>query len=159
MLKQLGMAAAALAMLAQPGLADSQQVMTGFRYAYAHPHCAPWDGAATRIVIQDVPYKVPGPDKLPVEHFPQYSVALWTGHPEVGRWIEVGPDFAKHGGGSISVCPAQGKCDWRSGRVRITKLTPDSMTGELRIDAPGHTGRDQVFTFTAPIIHLRMFCG
>jgi hypothetical protein len=142
---------------AKPGRAEAK-----FQHAYAHNSCAPWDGPAWRMVLQNEPVMPPKASQ-PVEKYPNYQISLWLSPVPVNRWIQM--DQASAQTGNISWCPAKGKCESVEARVKITRKTEKLFEGELRRvlkdQHPGkaNTGRELVFPFKAPIYPFRMFCG
>lgn len=129
----------------------------GFQHAYGQPDCAPWDGRAFSIVIQNAPIGPHKPDALPLAAFPHYRVSLWVAKPEVGRWIRIGNPSDRQG--TIISCPSEGTCQVRSGRLRLDTYTADRVSGELRVDLGDKSGRELVFPFDGPNLHARIFCG
>jgi hypothetical protein len=133
------------------------RAQAGFQHAYGEPTCAPWDGAAFSVVIQDAPIAAHKPGSLPKAAFPHYQVNVWTSKPEIGRWIKL-PQPGDRAGTIIS-CPSAGKCEVRAGRLRLDVFNADRVKGELRVELGDKTGRELVFPFDGPYFHSPMFCG
>jgi hypothetical protein len=162
----LGAFAAAMLLLAQAPGADASRPPATYRFAYAHDDCAPWDGAALRIVLQrepvaPVPKAGPSPHgALPAPRYPHWSIALWQGDPPLNTWIAL-PGEASTGMGSGHIAHATGPqaSTARKGRVRIEALTPAVVRGELRVELEDGTGREEIFPFTAPRLKFVALCG
>jgi hypothetical protein len=150
------LAVAGLSVMSLGVKTKAPRAQAGFRYAYAHADCAPWDGAAWRIVIQNDPV-LPAQAARPVEKYPRYQISLWQSPVPINRWIQI--DSAGADTGHLSWCPAEGKCESLTGRVRITRLSEKRIEGELRQRLKDKTGRELVFPFTAPVHPQRVLCG
>lgn len=142
--------------------------MSGFQHAFAHSDCAPWDGSAWRIVLQNKPVVLPVPkpkpdwqhQTLPPVAYPHYEISLYTNQLEIGHWLEF-PEYGemKEGGGVITYCPAANQCKSQPGRVKITGFTEQAISGELRLHLNDKTGREQVLPFSAPRVPFMALCG
>lgn len=156
---------AALTLVAAPPPADAARPQASYRYAYAHGDCAPWDGAAIRLVLRTAPLPTVAPGTLPPATYPMYTVSLWTGKPPVGRWFPLpspsagGGDGDLTGASSIIEYTAVDKLKNHKGRLRLDAHTSTHLQGELRITLPDGTGRELVFPFDAPILEYRTLCG
>ncbi len=141
--------------------ASQPRAVAGFQHAYVHGDCAPWDGPATRIVLQNQaisPSKAEG--QLPQETFPLYAISLWTRQPALGRWIELDPDVQGQTGGRVVYCPEQGRCEsLEQARVRLERADADGWEGELRLKVGDGSGRELVYPFHAGYVSVRYFCG
>lgn len=148
-------AASKPAAAAKPGAARAQ---AGFSHAYAHDDCAPWDGRAMRIVIQDAPV---APTKgLPAPRYPRYSIALWKPEPALrGAWVTLPDDQGGMGAGHISYEAGPKRFEQVKGRVLIQERSATRIRGELRLALPDGTGRELVYPFSGPWIESRMPCG
>lgn len=156
----------ALAAFPADALASRPRAAAGFQHAYAHRDCAPWDGSAWRIVIQQAPMAPLAPagtaprGTLPTPAYPHYNVALWMGDPPPGRWIAIpGKADTGMGAGHIGYVTAGPKHEPQRGRIRIDARTDAMISGELRVLLPDGSGRELVFPFRAPIVPFTALCG
>lgn len=125
-----------------------------FGYAYAHRDCAPWDGAAWRIVIQDKPV-IMAVKAYPKSTFPNYSIYLWLSDLPSNKWLKLPAEHK----GNITWCSAPNTCEQKTGRVTLTQKSANRLDGELRMNLPDRTGREIVFPFQAQILDFSPFCG
>jgi hypothetical protein len=150
---------AGLLLFGAAGPAASARAQERFRYAYAHADCAPWDGAALTIVLQDAP-AVPAPGQgLPAPRYPRYAITLWTGAPPLGRWIALPGEGPKQANGSLTESQAADRHAQRSGRVILHRRTGDRLEGELRVRLGESDPRERVFPFSAPLLRYQALCG
>ena len=119
--------------------------------ALAWPDCAPWDGAATRIVIP----QEAGSDSASQTNL---TLAIYRAPEEIrgGEWVisdQSGSEL------SVSLCPAAGPCtSATSGWVRVDSGAPGSeIRGQYRVTLSD--GRVLTGRFSAPLQQRVEMCG
>jgi hypothetical protein len=139
------------------GCAQAVQLrgQAAFQHAFATNTCAPWDGAATRIVLQQQPVKLSrNPDNGPKATYPNISIDLWLHQPPLNQWISLSDN-----NGSESACSSQAACQTHKSRIRFSAFTQNIIKGELREALEDGTNRELVYPFKATVYPVRMFCG
>lgn len=130
-----------------------------YKYVYIHDSCAPWDGAAIRILLQTKPFPPEKPHVYPVNAYPSYILNVWPDDPELrsGRWLplEGGSNSDRHG--MASWCPKKEQCQHAEGKVRLFKLTRDYIEGEASLQTPD--GKTILLPFKGIIRATMQMCG
>ena len=126
-----------------------------FPYAFATNTCAPWDGSATRIVLQRHPIQ-PGAKNPngPVESYPSLTIRVWISNPGLNQWISL-----SNNQGGASACTGPNQCTSKQGRIRFSTFTEKQIEGEFREPLEDGTNRELAYPFKAPVYSIRMFCG
>lgn len=118
-------------------------------YAVAEPSCAPWDGAATAVVLSTSPL-----DSLNTP--PHLSLLLYQG-PEAARGHRFEVGATGTAGAGASYCPPVGDCTWATaGEVRVSGAG-GMFAGSY--DLIFADGSHQSGRFTAPLRERQALCG
>jgi hypothetical protein len=117
-------------------------------YAEAHADCAPWDGAATAIVLSETP--IGGALTAPY-----LAISVYRSLSDVGGTTRVEGEHAHSM--SARMCPGDGPCIPADGGS--VELTPANGTIRGRYTLRLTDGRMLTGSFAAPVKALRVLCG
>ncbi len=120
-----------------------------WRYAEARADCAPWDGAATTVLLSDS--ALTGEARMPY-----LRLSAWVPLPQGEVRAEV--EAANAGGLAASLCEAGVDCDHADrGWVRLVPVNGE-IQGHYQLHLAG--GRTIVGSFTAPVrTDRQVLCG
>lgn len=154
----ISLAASCLTVILLFGCAQAVKTsrVLSYKYAFATPSCAPWDGAATHIVLQQ---KQPiHPDKTsqagPSASYPHISIHLWMSNPPLNQWIPLSENR-----GSVSFCTAHSVCENRKSRIRFTVFSERVIEGELHETGDKDSQQELVYPFKATLYPSQVICG
>ena len=120
-----------------------------WKYAEARPDCAPWDGAATTVLLSDAVI-TPDPAR------PYLRISAWVGLP--AQEIRADVETSGSGGMSAGWCESGDSCTYADrGWVRL-RPAGGKLNGEYQLHLPD--GRALAGSFSATVIpQPQLLCG
>ncbi len=127
---------------------------TGFPHAYAHPTCAPWDGAAVEVYLTPVPLDSGAPLPPALNYV---AITVWRGLDRLADSEWIWPTTEQIG--SVTRCSTPSACEQATtAAVRFRSVDSTSrLEGSLEATFP--SGTTTKGGFRAAWRSDRVFCG
>lgn len=140
-----------------PTLSSSQATPAPYKYAYAMPNCAPWDGSAVTIYLTNSQIAKEPNDKFEVAE-PFLAISIYTDvNSMAGKTFALGRSERNGGSGHLRIKKEQ-YANLVTGTVQVTKVAADNQieaTYLLKFD----NGTEYQGTFQAIWLPRRVLCG
>jgi hypothetical protein len=133
-----------------------------YSHAFAVHNCAPWDGPALNIVMQTRPVKLPiKATQAPAASFPHLKATLLLEHGQLVMrgWIPLNGMDSPSQNGALLWCKGTAQCQTVPARIRIERLTDQSIQGMVQLTAPVPSGLPARQSFRAPVSEFVALCG